>query len=495
MKTLKNINGEELSFYYRQIQEDNFCLIGSYKDISLKFLSNFIEDIYKLPFEEIKDKVVNQLGKEESESLEGKNENEFHRYICQDYFYLSDLPRDRFLKYFEEAKNDIKEIEGRIKKYQDKIKSLSKTEGGEKKKLQYFIAKNIEAKEEIHSFIVNDLAAYSFNQSSHLLGWLYNAMQRPYSYRSIFFGNYEYIMENLNYLSNKFQDMPIRKRKAYIELYESDRNKFITKADEYIQDRNVIKELSEKVDKNKWLKNRKLIIEQLLNNYLEGNYEIFCNSVPMQIEGILRDYCIELFNDGQTFEMEDLSNVLEAIKGRDPYFHYIEYYDFLFSKLRNKVAHGKMYEDDFKIWSIIFLLDLYDVCGRHFTDNLFINQIIGFMNSINLYDISFKDVSAYLYSLTLKELDIHSEDLQDLTSKITALNEKIFNDEYWEFIQNYKLGKSEILDNVFQVILLYMKKNIGGTRDYNSAIVKFKEVNPKKYDFKEVLDELTYHYG
>jgi len=117
------------------------------------------------------------------------------------------------------------------------------------------------------------------------------------------------------------------------------------------------------------LQKRKTVLMHAINLLKGGQYELFNNIIPIQIEGIFNDFLMDVttfsrFDKMDLFEnavLKEKIEILQSIKG-SIYPEAVEYFMYYFNNLiRNKIAHGRgndiVSEIDAKIFSAELLLD------------------------------------------------------------------------------------------------------------------------------------------
>ena len=116
-----------------------------------------------------------------------------------------------------------------------------------------------------------------------------------------------------------------------------------------ISDFKLLEELQEKLELSVCLRERKSVLLKALELYKQGEYEVFNNILPIQIEGMFADY----LQDTTTFlrfskmdiyfnaVLKDKIRHLQEVKS-DIYPEAVEYFMFYFNNMiRNRIAHGR----------------------------------------------------------------------------------------------------------------------------------------------------------
>ena len=111
------------------------------------------------------------------------------------------------------------------------------------------------------------------------------------------------------------------------------------------------------------LLNTKGIIREAIELYKINKIDLFCQIIPLQIEGIIYDYCRELDIQPSQIDRVSLDKKVEALVKKDPDFEGYEYFQFNFIELRNLAAHGRVHNEvNYKDTANMLVLDLYCLC-------------------------------------------------------------------------------------------------------------------------------------
>ena len=122
-----------------------------------------------------------------------------------------------------------------------------------------------------------------------------------------------------------------------------------TTLEQLISDYKLIEELTGKLESSVCLRERKSILLKAVDLYKQGEYEVFNNILPIQIEGMFADYLQDTTTFLRFSKMDIYSNAvlkekirhLQEVKS-DIYPEAVEYFMYYFNNMiRNKIAHGR----------------------------------------------------------------------------------------------------------------------------------------------------------
>ncbi|MFM7366540.1 MAG: hypothetical protein ACKO2Z_01805, partial [Sphaerospermopsis kisseleviana] len=383
-------------------QDTESCLILPIEELGKLFFTEFQgNDIFnKYTFQEIRTKYIQAFHYDEFPAMAintntggsikvdlpevPTKEKDFFAFICKKYLGFNKEPRLCLLELYQNAAEDIREIEERINKYQKEIENEKRKNNEPNKKqniqkdnsdgytealIKHYIEVNENAKNEIIKFITTeDIKICAIQEASKSQTFPQNGYR--YSYRKEYSCQpSRYNKEQLSEIANKFLEFDHQKMQEIERLYRDKNNvesqlEFFRIANDYITQNNLIEKIRSHINENHFLYARKGILEPILNFYLEN--KLLCiNLAPLQIEGIFHDYCEGLDVSEKLLETATIGKKLEQIVKKNPNLWDFEYFKFIFPKTRNRVAHGKLFsqEEENQI-SCLLLLDLYDVCSR-----------------------------------------------------------------------------------------------------------------------------------
>lgn len=136
---------------------------------------------------------------------------------------------------------------------------------------------------------------------------------------------------------------------------ENNQSEYLYSLKKFVVDYAILDSLNELMDESVCLRDRKEILKKCLELFKTGEYELFDNIAPIQIEGMFADFLRDTttFRRFTKLETYDSAVLREKIKilqdiNSDIYPEAVEYFMFYFNNvIRNKVAHGS-YKTIFK---------------------------------------------------------------------------------------------------------------------------------------------------
>lgn len=176
----------------------------------------------------------------------------------------------------------------------------------------------------------------------------------------------------------------------------SDTNKYIGLLEQYSSEavNNIRTVFSESIA----LRPRKNLVEKCLCLFLDNEYEMFVNTIPIQIEGmfddLMRSMVFELFTDLNLHPNAVLRDKIEILKKKsvNSFFEVEAYFKYYFnSTIRNTVAHGRfsLLSDSNGTCKKLALELLYGL--NYFADTIFsINELDAMNEYINTTVMEYK---------------------------------------------------------------------------------------------------------
>lgn len=181
-------------------------------------------------------------------------------------------------------------------------------------------------------------------------------------------------------IDGKYEDLLVECKKMFESLpeistlcclKETDNLAYKEKLRFLIDEHNVVDYIKNIIHSNYSLSNRKSLIDKNLSFFENGDYEIFNNLIPVQLEGIFGDYLKDAstfnrFSDLKLYEKDVLRDKISHLKMIDSgiYFESILHFYYYFNNhVRNPIAHGNLSNafsdhDSAEILSLELILDL-----------------------------------------------------------------------------------------------------------------------------------------
>lgn len=415
------------------------------------FLSHLFNiHVCKCNFTEVRNRYIEES---ERNNISDK-EDLFYKDIASYYLGLHKEPKEEYLKFLYISLDDLETIDDNIKYINNKllnIDNIKKSKGWlngeeryERNSLEYYRDKNKKAKNEILDFITHHLENYTLSKCSEMNANRFDIMQMfigsmPYSYsRGKVFGDIfnNYDIREYSPLINKFFNVTPREYVDIKNLYHDNKKEFFTFAK--LRVLNItIKEIKELYTKSHVISKRKKIFDTIINHYKNKDYLSVVNMLPMQIEGVFTDFCIEIGIEESKLDISSINEKLRIIVENTQSFYNFEYYSFTFPIIRNQVAHGKLIEGNLESMATFLMLDLLPVC------NLTISDDMPFIRKIKLIEeIESGDISKLIDYLDY--IDVEIDGFYKMKDKVNLINEKYKSNEFWEMIDkkvmssNYK---------------------------------------------------------
>lgn len=465
--------GEMINLEFECFEDVNIYRL-SLVQIAKRFLSYTLEvNPYQSSFPQIRNSYIESSEKDDV----SENENEFYLSVAKDYLWLSHEPKDKLLELFYRATDDIKKIDSQLHYINDelnKLESNKKSNGwlnGEERYnrnlLDYYKDKNESAKFEILDFMSKDIEPYAFNQCrastsmDMMKGFFIGEMPYRYSRGIMFHAEFDrYDVKNMTEMSNKFLDLPVPTSREVKKLYKSDKEQFYLFAKEYISGelqgmKNALEKINEYIETNHLIASRKDILLTILKHYQNKDFISVVNILPMQIEGIFHDICLEIGIDESRLDISSINEKLRILQSHMNHFICFEYYSFKFPVIRNMVAHGKLMEGDVEHTAIMLMLDLLPVCDLSLSDEIPTNKKINLLK--NVLDNDFDSlIEMFDY------IDVGISEFYEREDDLIAALSKYKEESFWNYLE--AKVKSEKIESVNDSKIMKFIRKLHGSK-------------------------------
>ncbi len=254
----------------------------------------------------------------------------------------------------------------------------------------------------------------------------------------------------------------------------SDNTKYQESLNTLISNYGLLDDLIDIINSSVCLRKRKTVLIKAIELFQQGEFEVFNNIIPVQVEGIFADYLRDTttfsrFTHMNIYENAVLKDKIMILKSanNDIYPEATEYFMYYFNNIiRNRIAHGRYYhsqiEADDEIFSKELILDLcllvHMITRKSETEKMYrfvhgyqeyykklikseehptfgalFNDIIG-QKIISDYDTieSYRPLQV-VYWLVNPYYEKIYEQIED-KSDLLSLREKFLSKEFWEYV-------------------------------------------------------------
>ena len=254
------------------------------------YISNDLEtDVFNLDIE----KVLKIIGEQyELEGLADEEEGVYHLVAHEIMGIKKDIePYQAFNQEVFQVMKDLKTIDLMIKEFRIQ-KELESNNKYTKRKYEYLVEKLNFAKEEICNYITEGMNNYVYKKVKAYKQTPINFgkeidfkknLKVPYPFR----GNEDdYKMSVFDGLKYKLKFMSSSEKAEIKILYSEDKLEFNKRIDSYISSNKIEEEILLIIKGNHILSKRSML-EKAIDIYKDGQMELFCQIIPLQIEGII----------------------------------------------------------------------------------------------------------------------------------------------------------------------------------------------------------------
>lgn len=503
--SLEDVLMGEITAVFNRFVKSESIFNFSFEQLAKHFLIEFLDiNPFQVSFQELVKEYLTNIKYEESKKSEAKkklnemfgnvdeelekallSESLFYEYICKKYLEIIKEPRTELLDLFMKASDDLRIIDETLNDIhiqREKIVKDNTAQDVQEKLpiLFYYKELNEKAKEEILYFIKNDIKNFALENSMDTFLRQYFFLRSPYNFNA---HHKAYKPQYPNDLANKFGDLPLPTFRDVNEKYKNiDKTDFNKYLSDFIKQRKIVRQITDLVDKNHILFERKEIIKEALDIYENGQKIMFANAVPTIIEGIFHDLCIvcgESNNDLLFFGFQEKLNRLKKILSWE--LHY-EYYSFKFRIIRNTVAHGRLAVEEINQLSDLLLLDLYQVSQLVSSNRIKLNKKI---NNIKQFSMKAKEVDfeKIIKYILLDEVEVPK--FYKLNLSIKKIESVITSQEFWDYLnKEFENGYETEKHGIHHIV-----KKLSNRKPFDvRCTIFFKRSNFSKiYDLKKAL--------
>ncbi len=340
------------------------------------------------------------------------SEGEFVQEVLRIYLNLSSAPQRYIKDIYVELSGILCDIDVRIKSFNHEIVEIdnrtqkhNEQEGDYRRKelLDFFIKKNESAKRQVVDFFcyaVKREALYRARDKSLELKWIDS---EPLSAR---WSSLDYDPKYVTSTANKFgHECDLEEILDLERLRTEQPAEYSLFLQNYIVKHAIVQEIRDLLCKHHRLHARREILDEALIAYTNGHYRMFASIIPMQIEGIFHDWCLETkINKSQTKQPRRrlVESIAQINQFQEGFFFGFEYYSYIFPELRNKIAHGSELRGDIRILADEFLLDLRDVCLRISSDQLPVNLAVKIIRELDIHRNSWRGLFKFALIQTVE---------------------------------------------------------------------------------------------
>lgn len=454
-----------------------------------------------MSFEDIKEVFLKSSGKSKEEIP--TTEEDFFGFICLEYLHLETEPYYHLIKIHREASNHMDKVRANIsdciherKLLEQEKESLRKEKKAIDEKILYsihmldhYIKMNEDAQKEIIEFV--------FSKSIYECAYL---KAQKSLFREMFIPQYSFARDPDAFdrklysdLSNKFLTLSIEEHKRVEALYKrDDKSEFYQFMLSYIESNKIPEKLLHLMNQNHYLQKRGYILKPALEQYIGGNKAIFLHVSPPQIEGIFHDYCNALEISEHEISRSSISEKIDRILKINNGFYSFEYFKFSFPIIRNKVAHGKIInENDVNSFSDFILLDLLDVSERLVSGEYPLNKVLtciqdayNFRDSISLTAVAFA---------LAQKIDI--PDFYQVQDKLIELKIHWQEDYFFDNLQKLIKSNNKIINKGIVTIVNYLERQGIAKEKCKSILRRSDKMETScKIDLVSFVDELDRNF-
>lgn len=419
---------------------DNGLFFRVNKDVLARhFLNDVLKtNVFELKIEEVSEMICEKYGYE----LEELAHEEVYQFVAHEIMGIKENmePYARFNHEVYLVMEDLNKIKYLIQEYELKQQGKG-IDRYEKKKYQYLVEKLHNAKDEICEYMTGEIKSCIYKEVKHWSkpygfpssGSFNQMLPSRYSFRG---REVEYEMSVFDGLNYKFKLMTLKERNELKSLHNTNKIDFNALVNRYIKKHEIYNKIQSLIKENHVL-NKREMLKQAIEIYKTGNMELFCQIIPLQIEGIIYDYCIELGVSSSIIERTSLDKKIEEIVKKDRTFKCHEYFKYDFIELRNTAAHGRLNDNvNFEDTANLLILDLMYLCeALNTTSALAVNKMRRLVKSIEeAFNNECLSVDELVFSFIVKYRDKSLPSFYEKENVIQEIIKYAKSDKFLDYI-------------------------------------------------------------
>ena len=457
-----------------QIKNEPYFFEAPLYELGKHFLSHFLDiDIWKADYDDIVSEYKKKF--DDNTSLPS-NRKLFYKYIAKEYLELDKSPKEELFQLYQRSSSDLIQIKAtiiKLKKQKEKIETKKNTFGYLEvedryniKHIDYYIAKNQQARENIIEFLSEDIKDVAYQDSKvkvQPLGLSFSSFgDKHYPYtrlnKRIFSFLNIYDIDYFSDLDNKMLKLDISTHDLIRELLkENKKDEVLEYLKVYISEHELIKTINDYTDNNHILNDRKEILTQIFIHLNNKDYISVNNMLPLQIEGLFHDFCLLIGINEKELNISSLNSKLDKLQKENSqisYFNY-EYFSFRFPIIRNKVAHGRYLDSNDEFQANYLIYDLFSVCEMLTNKHIELNMYIDLINQTDISKCDFDNKHALIRFLNIELPDFYKNE----KIKLEKIKQQYLKKPFLDKLEEY-LSKAE------KDALVHFKKRIGWLKRY-----------------------------
>lgn len=456
---LKKVRYGEIRIFLNELHEDGRLYRLDLEQIAKIFLNQFVQlpgSAFEINFKKLR-KAYAEVTFEPKKEIPVKP-NRFFVHVCEKYLHLSKAPKDLFFNLYNDAINDLNQIENNLKECNKQLHSLqSKKDNipedadadifvGIKDKIKfykYYIERNDNARDTIIDFLRHEIKYQAWHQAQRQLSGIMGlSLKLPYHFR------YASDIYNPNYFSewhHRLRNMLLDEFHRLLGKEIDDEDAFLAGVDKYIDNSNITSEIRGRLDSCYYLSKRKSVITFAIDEYTKKRYDIFCRLVVLEIEGVFYDMCRSFGIKSKEIDQQSVSVKVQRLLERNEWFSYHEYFLYRFPAYRNAIAHGKLIDDskvDYCCLAKKILLDLDYVTEEITNPNNLVNQLVLTIKEGGTSRASLATFKAAV-ALSLKDvrsiLDTDIRKFYSINNHVELIEKSIKKKETWNMVERFVL--------------------------------------------------------